>query len=155
MPHIEASTVIPLPIETVWQAHEDATLLERISAPYPVVRLVHPDVQCQVGTRLLVRVDFFASLGLDWEVEITEWTPPTQFVDEQVRGPFQSWHHVHRFEALSETETRATDAIDYEFNPAIDNTVVRWMLQTAFDLRTKTLRSVLLETARTPSGPAA
>jgi ligand-binding SRPBCC domain-containing protein len=34
-------------------------------------------------------------------VTITEHEPPSRFVDEQVRGPFGSWRHEHRFVATA------------------------------------------------------
>lgn len=30
---------------------------------------------------------------------VTEFEPPHRFVDEQIRGPFTTFHHEHRFEA--------------------------------------------------------
>ena len=40
-------------------------------------------------------------LGLKWTLtsRITEFDPPTRFVDEQVSGPFAVIRHEHRFEA--------------------------------------------------------
>ena len=43
---------------------------------------------------------------------ISEMDEPTRFVDEQVRGPFRSFRHEHRFEATAQGGTRMTDTID-------------------------------------------
>jgi ligand-binding SRPBCC domain-containing protein len=45
--------------------------------------------------------------------KITAWERPRRFVDEQVRGPFRSFHHEHRFEALDGTTTM-TDRIRFD-----------------------------------------
>ncbi|MFM1768209.1 MAG: hypothetical protein RJA22_738 [Verrucomicrobiota bacterium] len=34
-----------------------------------------------------------------WRTEIQDWSPPHQFVDVQLRGPYLLWHHTHTFEA--------------------------------------------------------
>ena len=44
---------------------------------------------------------------------ITEWERPHRFVDEQVRGPFRSFHHEHRFESVDGT-TSMTDRIRFD-----------------------------------------
>lgn len=44
---------------------------------------------------------------------ITEMNRPSQFVDEQVAGPFRQWRHVHSFEAVADG-TRMVDTIEYE-----------------------------------------
>ena len=59
---------------------------------------------------------------------ITEMNRPSQFVDEQVTGPFRRWRHVHSFKAEGDG-TRMVDTIDYEtpFGP-IDDAVDRLVL---------------------------
>lgn len=44
---------------------------------------------------------------------ITCFEPPHLFIDEQVRGPFRSLRHEHRFERLDEHTTRLTDALTF------------------------------------------
>ena len=45
-------------------------------------------------------------------VRITSYDRPGSFVDEQVRGPFGSWRHEHRFEAVDDG-TIMTDLVSY------------------------------------------
>jgi ligand-binding SRPBCC domain-containing protein len=44
---------------------------------------------------------------------VTLCRPPSLFVDEQVRGPFRSFRHEHRFESLDVNETRLTDVFEF------------------------------------------
>jgi ligand-binding SRPBCC domain-containing protein len=50
-------------------------------------------------------------LGLPWRMtsRITAYDRPSHFVDEQVRGPFRSLRHEHRFEDLGDGRTKMTD----------------------------------------------
>ncbi len=133
-----------LPLQAVWQAHEDLRLLERISPPYPVVRLLDPPQSYGLGSRFTVRVDLLGPLGLDWEVEIIAWEPPTCFVDRQVSGPFQFWEHRHEFTALSEQETELVDRVQFELNPLLDTNLVRPALEAMFRQRLDNLKRALL-----------
>ncbi len=45
---------------------------------------------------------------------ITAYMPPHRFVDEQQRGPFESWWHEHSFTPLTTGETLMTDDIRYQ-----------------------------------------
>jgi len=49
--------------------------------------------------------------GLPWRMtsRITHYDAPRRFVDEQIRGPFQSLCHEHVFEHLGANRTRMTD----------------------------------------------
>lgn len=53
--------------------------------------------------------------GLRWTMtsEIVEWDRPRHFVDEQVRGPFRSFRHLHQFHPADDgTPAMATDMVD-------------------------------------------
>lgn len=53
--------------------------------------------------------------GVWWTMTstITEFDRPHMFVDEQARGPFKQFRHVHRFEAV-EGGTLMTDEVTFE-----------------------------------------
>ena len=52
--------------------------------------------------------------GVRWRMTstISAYERPVRFVDEQVRGPFRSWRHEHRFEERA-GGTRMTDVVDF------------------------------------------
>jgi len=49
------------------------------------------------GTRIDYRLKLHG-IPLRWQSEITAWNPPYAFVDEQRRGPYRHWRHIHTFE---------------------------------------------------------
>lgn len=143
MTQFEVSAIAPLPIEAVWEAHENVQLLEQVAPPIPKIRLIEPNVICQRGTQFTVRIELLGTLGLNWQAEITRWEPPHCFTDAQIRGPFRLWEHTHRFFPLSRRATRMIDAIQFELNPMLDEAVLRPALQTMFQMRMQNLKQNL------------
>lgn len=48
-----------------------------------------------------------------WKTVITDYDPPHSFTDSQVKGPYKSWVHTHRF-ASQGAGTRMSDDLKYE-----------------------------------------
>ena len=139
----EVAETVPLPVDLVWKAHEDVRLLERISPPFPVVRLKDSNIVCGLGTQFTVRVEL-VGWGMDWQVKITHWDPPIGFIDEQVSGPFRFWEHTHHFMPITAESTRIVDSVKFELNPFVDGTLIRLGLETMFKLRMQNLKQALL-----------
>jgi ligand-binding SRPBCC domain-containing protein len=139
----EVAETVLLPVDVVWKAHEDVKLLERISPPFPVVRLKESNIVCGLNTQFTVRIEM-VNLGIDWQVKITHWDPPTCFIDQQVSGPFKFWEHTHHFMPITADSTRMVDAVKFEFNPLLDGTVIRLALEAMFKTRMQNLKQALL-----------
>jgi len=139
----EIAETVPLPVDAVWQAHENVQLLERIAPPFPSVRLKESNIVCGLGTQFTVRVEL-VGVGVDWQVRIIHWDPPTCFIDEQVSGPFRFWEHRHQFMPITAGSTRIVDTVKFELNPLVDGTLIRWGLEAMFKLRMQNLKQALL-----------
>jgi ligand-binding SRPBCC domain-containing protein len=67
--------------------------------------------------------------GVTWKMTstITEWDRPHCFVDEQTRGPFASFHHVHRFAPVA-GGTEMSDEIRYTAPFGYVGHMVDWLI---------------------------
>ena len=79
--------------------------------------------------------------GITWKMTstITEWDRPHCFVDEQSRGPFASFHHVHRFKAV-DGGTEMADEIEYQapfgyLGEMVDRLILNRHLRKLIDIR--------------------
>lgn len=50
---------------------------------------------------------------MKWKTIITEYDPPHSFTDSQVKGPYKTWIHTHRFASQGDG-TLMTDDLKYE-----------------------------------------
>ena len=64
------------------------------------------------GARMRYRLRLHG-VPFNWESEVTTWEPGVRFSDEQRRGPYKYWRHVHLFRAEA-GGTLAEDGVDYD-----------------------------------------
>jgi ligand-binding SRPBCC domain-containing protein len=61
---------------------------------------------------LVYKVSPLLGIPLTWITEITHVEPLKRFVDDQLKGPFGLWHHIHEFEEVP-NGTLARDILYY------------------------------------------
>lgn len=97
----------------VFDFFSDAGNLERITPPELQFRILTPlPIQMRKGSLIEYQLKLYG-LPFIWQTEITSWAPLEKFVDSQIRGPYRSWIHTHRF-SQTEEGTLMHDQVEYE-----------------------------------------
>jgi ligand-binding SRPBCC domain-containing protein len=141
------SMSVPLPREQVFAFFADAANLERITPRELAFRILTPQpIPMHEGALIDYRLRLFG-VPLRWQARIARWQPPIGFVDEQLRGPYRVWRHIHRFHDGGATTT-VEDVVHYGLPLApfgeIFHPLVRLQLERIFRFRQSAVRSYLL-----------
>jgi len=96
--YFKAEQWLPRPRAEVFQFFGEARNLEAITPRWLNFEVLTPaPIVMRPGTLIDYRIRIHG-VPVRWRTEITEWSPPHQFVDVQLRGPYTLWHHTHTFE---------------------------------------------------------
>jgi ligand-binding SRPBCC domain-containing protein len=132
---------IPRPRDEVFDFFSDARNLEEITPPWLGFRTLTPGpISMAAGTRIRYQLKV-RGVPVSWTTEIRRWNPPSRFVDVQLGGPYQLWHHTHRFEVCN-GGTRMIDVVRYRlpFGPIgrlVNALLVRRDVERIFDYRNR------------------
>jgi len=108
---LRATQVIPLARAALFPFFADARNLAVITPPAMGFRIRTPEPIVMREGMLIDYTVRVAGVPLRWRTRITGWNPPTEFADEQLRGPYALWRHRHQFTALDEGHTRMDDEV--------------------------------------------
>lgn len=144
---LERVQVVPGAVADVARFFEDPENLARITPPWMRFRIVSPrPIVMAVGARIDYTIRLLG-LPVRWRTVITCYEPGERFVDEQERGPYRRWRHVHEFEPVA-GGTRVRDVVEYDvgFGP-LGALVRRWYvaptLERIFDFRAQAVAALL------------
>lgn len=117
VPTFVRSVLVRAPVAVVFAFHERPDALERLSPPFPPLKVLRRDGGIRAGAEVDLRIG-----PIRWLARHTAYEKDRLFVDEQVRGPFASWVHRHEFEAVDGRTTRLTDRVTFALpgGPAVN-----------------------------------
>ncbi len=143
---LETRTWFARPVDAVFPFFAAAENLERITPPELAFRIVTPTpITVEEGALIDYRLRLFG-VPFGWQTRISVWEPPRRFVDEQLRGPYRSWTHLHTFDSI-DGGTRMTDRVTYSLPlrpfsaPVLP--LVRRQLDRIFRYRARVIHEVL------------
>jgi len=143
---LRRETRIPKPVDEVFAFFAEAVNLEAITPPWLGFRTLTPQpIAMAAGTRIQYRLSIRGA-PVRWTTGIRRWDPPHRFVDVQLSGPYQLWHHTHSFEPC-EGGTRMTDVVRYRLPLAcigrlINSLIVKRDVERIFDYRNRRIRQI-------------
>lgn len=116
-------------------------------------QILTPNIRLDKGARLKYRLKLHG-IPVHWETEITEWDPPSRFVDAQIKGPYKQWIHEHRF-LQDSAGTLILDHVEYRipgwiFEPWAFHLLVNPDLERIFEYRRQWLKTHFRSTGEHP-----
>lgn len=144
---LERTQFIPRPRTEVFAFFSDASNLERITPDFLSFRIVTPlPIDIREGTLIDYRLRLFG-IPFSWRTRISVFEPESRFVDEQLKGPYKLWRHLHEFESV-EGGTRMRDRVDYAIplgplGALARELFVTRMVEQIFDYRFRTIAELM------------
>ena len=140
---LESEFIAPRPLEDVFAFFSDAFQLQTITPPWLHFSVRTPaPIVITTGTRIDYQIRMHG-VPMRWQSVISVWDPPFRFVDEQIKGPYRTWHHEHTFTPV-DGGTLCRDVVDYSvFGGALVNALfVRRELRKIFQFRREKLMEI-------------
>lgn len=139
--------LVERPLNETWAFFCKAENLPRITPSKMNFTIVTP-TPIDIGQDTLI--DYRVSVNgipVKWRTRIIDWSPPRQFIDLQLRGPYALWHHQHTFAAV-EGGTECRDRVTYKVpgGPAgrvINRLMIRRQLTEIFSFRREAIAKLL------------
>lgn len=109
---LETTTLIPAPIEKVFEFFSKAENLNELTPPELSFKILTPSpIPMAQGTHIDYKISI-QGIPMRWKTLISVWNPPFQFRDEQLSGPYCVWIHTHTFVSKGNM-TEMTDRVEY------------------------------------------
>jgi ligand-binding SRPBCC domain-containing protein len=101
--------VVAAPLSAVAAFHQDSRALRLLTPPPILVQFqrIEPLAEGSIAEFTL----WAGPLPIRWQARHDQVDPQRGFRDIQVRGPFASWTHEHRFEVVDASHTAVIDRV--------------------------------------------
>ena len=152
---LRSTHTVQADIDQVWRFFSDARNLGRITPPAVTFEMHTPNPTATSGSTIDYTIRPFAGIPLNWTTRIDDVEDGSRFMDTQLKGPYKSWVHEHRFSQV-EGGVRMDDEVEYEmpFGPLgslAHRMTVRSQLEYIFDYRSTAIDQIF-EPAGSPEG---
>ncbi len=140
---IHAELWVPRKLDEVFPFFADAANLEKLTPPWLNFHILTTvPIEMRPGALIDYRLKVHG-FPIRWRTEILEWKPPHRFVDTQLKGPYQLWHHTHTFSEKSGGTLCVDDVRYWPLGGRLINSLfVRKDVETIFEYRRQKLAEI-------------
>lgn len=140
---------LPVPIDVAWDFFSQPDNLARITPPEMFLRVDGGSTGKPIseGMQLSYTLYPFMMIPVRWTTEIMRVSRPDFFEDRQLSGPYEHWHHRHRFREI-EGGTEMTDIVEYSLpfdmlGEVVEALIVGRRLDEVFEYRRRKVAEIL------------
>ncbi len=137
---------LPYPLNQVFDFFKKPENLNQVTPPNLGFKILTPSpIPMAQGTVIDYTIRLYG-VPMRWRTLIRDYDPPHSFTDIQVKGPYKTWIHTHRFTA-QDSGTLMTDEVQYEVPFGILGDWVRWFfvrheVEKIFDYRRQVISGI-------------
>lgn len=151
---LRSSHLVPADIDRVWGFFSDASNLGRITPRSMGFEMHTPQATTRAGEIIEYTVRPILGWPIRWRTRIDAVDAPHRLLDSQLKGPYRTWRHEHRFTPV-EGGIRIDDRVEYEMplgplGSLGHRMVARRQLEHLFDYR-----AIAIDDIFEPAGEAA
>ena len=115
--------VLPISMEKAWDFFATPANLNVITPKELSINITSElTSKMYEGQIITYRIKPMLNIPINWVTEISHIREGSYFVDNQIKGPYKTWHHEHHFEKTEEG-VLMTDILFYD----IGKSFVGWM----------------------------
>jgi len=105
---LKAELWVPRERDEVFPFFADAYNLEELTPPHLNFEIKTPrPIDMKAGALIEYRIKL-RGIPMGWRTEISLWEPSVAFMDQQLKGPYRTWEHLHTFEPLERNGVMGT-----------------------------------------------
>ena len=139
---------IDKPLDVVFLFFSKPENLRRITPPTLDFQILTPTpISMEKGTVIDYKIKVMG-IRVHWRTIITSYNPPSQFVDEQTKGPYVLWIHTHTFK-IKDGGVEINDCVEYSIPMGLLGRFVHFLwirrkLDQNFDFRRRKIEEIFI-----------
>jgi len=145
-------TLMPVDSRSLFNWHESEGAFIRLSPPWEHITLIRKDRSLKPGSEVHFKLKK-GLLSLRWVARHTDYNPPNEFTDIQIKGPFKTWIHRHRMIPVDPSVSELEDNITFRLPGSIGEHLALRTIKRMFQYRHDVLQHDLQVQKAFPNMP--